>query len=201
MSRLAEVIPAGIFWPYGGSAAPPGILPCNGAAVDRTQYARLFAAIGTTWGPGNGTTTFNVPNVAAGTVLVAAGTGFALAASGGASSVQVTLTEAQMPSHTHEVSGNTGKGTQHKHEHTVPHRHGGIPSHGTVLVQAGAGVVVAAADPAIVLSNVDGAYSHTNEDDHTHPGSGLDVDDTGGDDPFTVPVMQPWRAANIGITT
>lgn len=47
---------------YAGSAAPDGYLWCNGQAVSRTTYAKLFAAIGTRWGSGNGSTTFNVPD-------------------------------------------------------------------------------------------------------------------------------------------
>lgn len=45
------------------NAAPSGFLKCNGAAVSRTTYSALFAAIGTTYGAGNGTTTFNVPDL------------------------------------------------------------------------------------------------------------------------------------------
>lgn len=44
------------------SATPTGYLYCNGAAVSRTTYAKLFSAIGTTYGAGDGTTTFNLPN-------------------------------------------------------------------------------------------------------------------------------------------
>jgi len=47
---------------YGGSSLPTGYLWCNGSAVSRTTYAALFAIIGTTFGVGNGTTTFNVPD-------------------------------------------------------------------------------------------------------------------------------------------
>ena len=47
---------------YAGSTAPAGYLWCNGQAVSRTTYAKLFAAIGTRWGSGNGSTTFNVPD-------------------------------------------------------------------------------------------------------------------------------------------
>jgi microcystin-dependent protein len=43
------------------SVAPAGFLKCNGAAISRTAYADLFAAIGTTYGAGDGSTTFNVP--------------------------------------------------------------------------------------------------------------------------------------------
>lgn len=46
-----------------GNTAPDGYLLCNGAAVSRTTYAKLFAAIGTAWGAGNGSSTFNLPNL------------------------------------------------------------------------------------------------------------------------------------------
>lgn len=45
------------------ASAPTGYLKCNGAAVSRTTYADLFAAIGTTYGAGDGSTTFNVPDL------------------------------------------------------------------------------------------------------------------------------------------
>lgn len=48
---------------YGGSTAPTGYLICDGTAVSRTTYADLFTAIGTNYGTGNGTTTFNLPNL------------------------------------------------------------------------------------------------------------------------------------------
>ena len=48
---------------YAGSSAPTGWLLCNGQAVSRTTYSALFSAIGTTWGVGNGSTTFNVPDM------------------------------------------------------------------------------------------------------------------------------------------
>lgn len=47
---------------FAGNAAPDGFLPCNGAAVSRTTYAALFNVIGTIWGAGDGSTTFNIPN-------------------------------------------------------------------------------------------------------------------------------------------
>lgn len=53
----------GFVAPFAGTTAPDGWLVCDGSAISRTTYANLFAAIGTTYGPGNGTTTFNVPNI------------------------------------------------------------------------------------------------------------------------------------------
>jgi microcystin-dependent protein len=52
----------GMIVPFGGTTAPSGTLLCNGAAVSRTTYANLFTVIGTAYGAGDGTTTFNVPD-------------------------------------------------------------------------------------------------------------------------------------------
>lgn len=55
--------PVGVIQMYGAAAAPSGWLLCNGAAVSRTTYAALFAVVGTTFGVGDGSTTFNVPDL------------------------------------------------------------------------------------------------------------------------------------------
>jgi len=54
--------PTGALLPFGGSTAPTGYLLCDGSAVSRTTYAALFTAVGTAYGTGDGTTTFNLPN-------------------------------------------------------------------------------------------------------------------------------------------
>ena len=56
------VLPAGTIISSGCSSTPTGYLYCNGSAVSRTTYANLFSAIGTTYGAGDGSTTFNLPN-------------------------------------------------------------------------------------------------------------------------------------------
>jgi microcystin-dependent protein len=101
------LLPVGCFFPYAGAAAPSGYLLCDGSAVSRTTYATLFTAIGTAYGVGDGSTTFNVPDmkgrVAAGkeasaTRLTAThfgGDSTALGATGGSESH--TLTRAQLP--------------------------------------------------------------------------------------------------------
>ena len=58
-----EVEPIGTIYAFAGNNIPSGYLPCNGAAVSRTTYADLFAVIGTTYGSGDGSTTFNLPNL------------------------------------------------------------------------------------------------------------------------------------------
>lgn len=59
----ASLVPAGTMQFYAGSTAPNGWLKANGAAISRTTYANLFAAIGTTYGAGNGSTTFTLPDM------------------------------------------------------------------------------------------------------------------------------------------
>ena len=62
--KTGAITPVGAISIYGGAAAPAGWLLCNGAAVSRTvTYADLFAIIGTTYGVGDGSTTFNLPDL------------------------------------------------------------------------------------------------------------------------------------------
>lgn len=59
----ASTVPTGTILSFGGTSVPTGYLRCNGAAVSRTTYSALFSVIGTTWGAGNGSTTFNLPKL------------------------------------------------------------------------------------------------------------------------------------------
>lgn len=107
-----SLVPPGSLLMFAGGVAPEGYLVCDGAAVSRTTYAVLFATIGTTWGVGNGTTTFNLPDLRGrGPIGVGTGAGLsarALGASGGTETV--TLTSAEMPSHTHTSNATGGQG-------------------------------------------------------------------------------------------
>jgi len=91
-----ETTPAGIIVPFGGDVVPSGYLDCNGAAVSRTGKARLFAAIGTKWGAGDGSTTFNVPNLNDGSFLKGANS-----AGTKAGAVLPSLYAASAGAHTH----------------------------------------------------------------------------------------------------
>jgi microcystin-dependent protein len=97
------LVPTGTVLDFAGSAAPTGFILCNGAAVSRTTYSALFAVLSTTYGAGDGSTTFNVPDCR-GRVSLAVGQGTGLtnrvlAASGGEENHQ--LTQAELASHTH----------------------------------------------------------------------------------------------------
>lgn len=62
-SELIPAIPVSTIWLTAAPSAPTSWMLCDGSAISRTTYAALFAAIGTTYGAGNGTTTFNLPNL------------------------------------------------------------------------------------------------------------------------------------------
>lgn len=68
-----DSVPIGAIQAYGGTTAPNGWLMCDGSAVSRTTYSELFAAIGINYGDGDGSTTFNVPDLC-GRVVTGAGT-------------------------------------------------------------------------------------------------------------------------------
>ena len=58
-----QFCPIGTILPFGGSTAPNGFFLCQGQAISRTEYKELFAVIGTSFGSGNGSTTFNIPDL------------------------------------------------------------------------------------------------------------------------------------------
>lgn len=107
---------SGMLMPYAGSSAPSGWLLAYGQAVSRSTYADLFGAIGTTYGTGDGSSTFNLPDLRGRTVagqddmggsssnrLTSPINGDTLGAAGGSESH--TITEAELPAHTHTAGG------------------------------------------------------------------------------------------------
>jgi|11BtaG_2_1085332.scaffolds.fasta_scaffold39055_1 microcystin-dependent protein len=60
---VSVLMPSGSLMPYAGSSAPTGYLLCDGAAISRTTYSALFGLVGTTYGSGDGSSTFNIPDL------------------------------------------------------------------------------------------------------------------------------------------
>lgn len=89
VSSLSETAPGSII-PFGGTSLPAGYLACDGSAVSRTTYADLFSVIGTTWGAGDGSTTFNVPNFTDRKVPLGAASSFGSLYNGGAPNITGT---------------------------------------------------------------------------------------------------------------
>ena len=118
--NISGLLPPGVIVPYGVSAAPTGFLLCNGTAVSRSTYAALFAVVSSLYGAGNGSSTFNVPDLrgrfiagwdagtsvltsvagAAGSMIV----GASIANTGGIQAV--TLSVGEIPSFNHLAGSN-----------------------------------------------------------------------------------------------
>lgn len=94
---------------YPSTDIPDGFLKCDGSAISRTDYADLFTVIGTSYGNGDGSTTFNLPDLV-GKVPISVSNSHALGTSGGEETVILDTTE--IPSHLHNVP-------QHGHANTI----------------------------------------------------------------------------------
>src|SRR5210317_1049718 len=111
-------IPTATIVPWSDASVPSGFLECDGSAVSRTTYAALFAIVGTTYGTGDGSTTFNLPDLQD-NVPVGKSNNKALASTGGANTVtstgnvggstaNATLSTAQLASHSHPGANASG---------------------------------------------------------------------------------------------
>mgnify|MGYP003125337718 CR=1 FL=1 len=112
-----EGIPTATIVPWSSASVPTGFLECNGQAVSRSTYSALFAIVSTTYGTGDGASTFNVPDLQD-NVAVGKSNNKALASTGGANTVQATgnvggstanatLTTSQLASHSHTIATST----------------------------------------------------------------------------------------------
>lgn len=165
-------VPTGAILEWPDSVAPTGYLFCNGAEVSRTTYVKLFAVVGTAYGVGNGSTTFNVPDHRGRFALgkAASGTGSTLAGTGGSldhthSGGTVSGSTANESSHTHSVSGDTSTETgnatyvttgasvgspAHLHTFSVTSGAGSAHGHGAGTLAVGTS---GSANPAFIAVN------------------------------------------------
>lgn len=188
---MALLLPIGITFSYSGSSAPTGFILAYGQAISRTTYSAYFDLVGTTYGAGDGSTTFNVPDYrgrvvagkdnmggSAASRLTNSGTGnpsidgSTLGAAGGAD--RHTLTLAQLAAHDHGAA--TGAGGDHSHGGATAS--GGSHNHSELAFFATAGAggaydyqvsggVYTAGNTASTTST-DGAHTHTISASGTH---------------------------------
>lgn len=153
-TSIHSSVPRGAVIPFAGASAPTGWLLCDGTAVSRSTYSDLFTLIGETYGAGNGTTTFNLPDLKQRFPLgkSASGTGNTLGATGGA----IDHTHST-PNHTHTIASHTHDLGNHTHQvgaHTHPiasHEHT-VPAHSHDTQGSGA---------TIAIGTNSGAHTHT----------------------------------------
>lgn len=135
-TSLYATLPVGAILPHAGTSPPSGYLLCSGQAVSRSTYAALFAVISTTYGTGDGSTTFNLPDLrgrvpggkddmggtAAGRLTTAASgvNGAALGASGGAEAVTLTGAQSGTSAHSHTATPSLSTDSQGSHQHPIP---------------------------------------------------------------------------------
>ncbi len=189
----ALLMPVGALLPYAGFAAPGGYLLCDGSAVSRTTYADLFSSLSTIYGVGNGTTTFNLPDLR-GKMTLGVNGSHVLGSTGGAETN--TLSLMQIPAHTH--SGTTDAAGLHSHTVNDPgHSHvsrigrddgnnsnnaGQAPSGDADFGDSQNGMSTNSATTGITLSSA-GSHTHT-----------FITAATGGGQPFSI--LNPFMAIN-----
>jgi microcystin-dependent protein len=152
---------AGVITAFGGASAPTGWLLCDGSAVSRSTYADLFTVVGVTYGVGDGTTTFNVPNLK-GRIPVgldSTQTEFdTLAETGGAKTV--TLSTSEIPSHLHTITHDHGT---HSHSASIIIDNAGSHNH-TITTTSGS-LLAASGTAAVAITN---EFSNTTGSAGTH---------------------------------
>jgi microcystin-dependent protein len=176
------ISPTGSIIIWAGGTAPTHWLLCNGATVSRTTYARLFAAIGTTYGAGDGSTTFAIPNLM-GRVPFGKDPDQAefnsLGETGGTKTLTIAI--ANLPAHTHSIDHNHAEVTSSTDSHSHSGTTSTAGSHTHTVSDAGDGAVTVGTSGTTtgVANNVfatrttssNGSHSHsfsTSTDSHSH---------------------------------
>lgn len=196
-------VPAGAMMSFAGGTAPEDWLLCDGSAIDRTTYAALFTAIGTSFGIGDGSTTFNLPDFRGRTPVgmdnmggssanrITNAQADALGGTGGAENKASTgtvgntsLSSSQIPSHNHWQTARYGYSSGGLTQ-AITASDGGVGCATTQWPAAASSGLTScsrANDPAygVFTQNTGGGGSHN----HTFTGSNIDV-------------TQPWLACNM----
>lgn len=131
ISMASNFLPVGVILPYGGSTAPTNWLLAYGQEISRSTYAALFAVFGTTYGSGNGSTTFNLPDLRGRVVAGKDDMGGSDAArlsgvystsattlGGSLGAASITLTTSHLPAHDHTFSGTSASNGAHTHTYS-----------------------------------------------------------------------------------
>lgn len=199
---ISKLAPPGSLMIWAGTDLPLRTLECNGQAVSRSTYGALYRAIGTTWGAGDGSTTFNVPDYQGKMVIGADGSSYILGVSGG--SATTTIATANLPAHNHTVTDpghtHTFTGTAHNHSVTDPghtHVYGGTGAgagFGPVAALGGAPTV--STQSAMTGISIDNATAGGTNASNT---TGVTTDNTGSGTP--VSTISPYAAARVLIRT
>jgi len=170
LTILAIAMP-GIIFDYAGATAPNGFLLCAGQAVPRSDYPQLFDVIGITYGPGDGSTTFNLPDLRGRVIagrdnmggttagrLTNAGSGIVGATLGAAGGTEAhALTSSQMPAHSHTISSRVAdRGTAAGAGSSAPAEALGTSEAGNSLSMSSAGLGLAHpnAQPTIIMNKI-----------------------------------------------
>jgi microcystin-dependent protein len=207
MSAVATLLmPPGIILDFGGSTAPNGFLFCDGSAVSRTTYSTLYGVIGTTYGTGDGSTTFNVPDCRGRTSIgVGQGTGLTnrvLASTGGEE--RHTHIIAELPAHNHPMSETAHNHSQNAHNHALNdggHLHA-IQGNGTGYASGALGsytFALTGSAPNGSQGAGTGCTIANNTPTNNAASTGITTQNTGSATPFNV--LQPFVTFNKIIKT
>ena len=200
--------PAGIVMPFAGSVAPQGYLLCDGSAVSRDTYSALFAAIGTVYGAGDGSTTFNVPDLS-GRVVIGVSNTHVLGPAGGEAAH--ALTENELPAHTHTVPSHGHENDivattpELSHSITQPVFKYNQPNGSSIFYNSGivnqwiyTSVTTATASRATSATVADHAAADCTMSGSVSDCDEFDTDSTGGDEPHNN--LQPYLAVKYIIS-